>query len=89
MTNDNDDFFDFHDSEDGNKEGDCNFDFDNNLSLNNFQSGKDDALSTICQIFILENNLPDDTDPDSIRQRVWRAIGFVERVKLMFKGIQP
>jgi len=91
MSNNNDDFSDFDqlcNSEDL-SDSDCNFDFDNDFNLDNFQDGKDDALTTHCQIFILENNLPDDTDPQFLRQRVWRAIGFKERMKLNFKGIRP
>ena len=76
-------FFDFSELTDSDiKDEDCNFNFDNCFGLDNFQDDKDDALTVHCQLFILENDLPDDTSPQSLRQRVWRAIGFKERVNL-------
>jgi len=48
-----------------------------------------DQLHLLCEQFILEHDLPDDTDPASLRLRVWRAIGFYNRIKLMFRGIRP
>jgi len=84
------DFFNFDElCDDGFSDDDCNFDFDSGFNLDNFQDSKNDELTTYCQIFILENDLPDDTDPQSLRLRVWQSIGFIERIKLMFRGTRP
>jgi len=48
-----------------------------------------DLLTVYCQTYILEHNLPDDTDPASIRKQVWRSLGVFEKLKFMFKGIRP
>jgi len=90
MSNNNDDFSDF-DEIAGSDIAEEEYSFDDfcDLALDNIQDLKEDALTTHCQVFILEHNLPDDTEPSSIRQRVWRAIGFRERLRLMFSGIRP
>jgi len=90
MSDNNNDFCDFDELENTEiSDADCNFNFDDDFNLDNYKDTKNDELTTHCQIFILENNLPDDTDPASLRKRVWRAIGFKERMKLNFRGIRP
>jgi len=54
-----------------------------------FNFEEKDPLTIACEQFILEHNLPEDTDPASLRRRVWNAIGLIQRIKLMFKGIKP
>lgn len=78
------DFTDFADLDDDNTEQERLY-FDDGFPV----SG--DLLTEHCRAFVLEHDMPDDTDPDSpeIRQRVWNYIGLVERMKLAFKGVRP
>jgi len=51
--------------------------------------GDADELRTLCEIFILEHNISDDTDPDLIRHHVWRTLNFFDRFRLRLIGVKP
>jgi len=80
-----------------NNHDDAPFDFeeldDDEYTFDSFEDEKledeCDLFTVYCQTFIIEHNLPDDTDPTFIRQRVWWSLGVFERLRFMFKGIRP